>query len=109
MNASTDVPVTITPEAAARVAELGMQKELEQMIAHVREVVADLVAIEVGIAERHDSGGEPGVRIRAYTVQPYNPEAKLSWNLSGWVVDTFPSRVLEHMNIFLIHGRPNAR
>src|SRR5579884_3757988 len=47
MSASPDVPLTITPEAAARVAELGMQKELEQMIAQVRRVVPDLAAIEV--------------------------------------------------------------
>lgn len=109
MSASTDIPLTVTPEAAARIAELGMQKELEQMIAHVREAVSDLVAIEVEIAECYDSREETGVRIQAYTVQPYKPAAMVSWNLTGWIAHTFPARVLEHMNIDLIYGRPNAR
>src|SRR5579859_2692634 len=109
MSASTDVPVTITPEAAARLDELGMHKELEQMIAHVREVVAELVAIEVEIVECYDSRDEPGVCIRAYTVQPYVPDNTISWDLIRWDVETFPSRVLEHLNIDLVYGRPDAR
>ena len=34
MSAPATVPVTITPEAAARVAELGLQAELERMVEH---------------------------------------------------------------------------
>ncbi|MGH7174608.1 MAG: hypothetical protein ACRELF_11520 [Gemmataceae bacterium] len=65
MIASTAVPVTVTPEAEARLAELGMRKELEQMIAYVREAVPGLAAIEVTVAECYDSRDEPGVSITA--------------------------------------------
>jgi hypothetical protein len=108
MNASTDVPVTITPEAAVRLDELGMHNELEQMIAHVREVVPDLVAIEVELAERYDTGGEPGITIRAYSDRPYEPDDKTSSNLIRWDVETFPPQVLEHLCTRLIYGRPHA-
>lgn len=109
MSASTDVPVTISPEAAARVAELGMQKEMEQMIAHVREVVPSLVAIEVEIAERYDLGGEPGISIIPYSDQPYVEEDRTSWELIGWESRTFPPQVLEHFAILIVNGRPHAR
>jgi hypothetical protein len=109
MNASTDVPLTITPEAAARIAELGMQKELEQMIEHVREVVPNLAAIEVTIAECYDTRDEPGISIVAYSDRAFAPEANTSWDLIGWAVDTFPPQVLEHLCIQLSPGRPYAR
>ncbi|MHB1422994.1 MAG: hypothetical protein ACYC3I_07330, partial [Gemmataceae bacterium] len=47
VNASTKVPVIITPDAAARIAERGRQKELEQMVAYIHEVVPELAAIEL--------------------------------------------------------------
>lgn len=108
MNASKNVPVTITPQAEARIAELGMRRELEQMIAHVREVVPALVAIEVEIAECYDTRDEPGVSILAYSDRPYDPEDKTSWNLIRWDVETFPPQVLEHVCTLLLYGRPDA-
>lgn len=36
---TASVPITITPEAAARVAKLGMQAELERMLEHTRQTV----------------------------------------------------------------------
>jgi hypothetical protein len=109
MNASTDVPVTITPEAAVRLDELGMHKELEQMIAHAREVVPGLAAIEVEIAERYDTGGEPGINITAYSDQVFLPGDSTSWDLIRWDVETFPPQVLEHLCILLSPGKPHAR
>lgn len=38
-SSSTNVPVTIRPDAAARIAELGMQTQLQQMIEHAGQVV----------------------------------------------------------------------
>jgi hypothetical protein len=109
MSASTDIPVTITPEAAARLAELGMQAEFEQMVEHARQVVSDLVAIEVEIAEPYDTGSEPGINIRAYSDRPYVPEDRTSWDFGVWEVRTFPPQVCEHMRVLLIYGRPHAR
>lgn len=109
MNASTDVPATITPEAEARIAELGMRKELEQMIAYVRAVVPGLTAIEVTIAERYDTGGEPGINIEAYSDRVFEPGNTVSWDSIRWEVETFPPQVLEHLCILFSTGRPNAR
>lgn len=107
-SASVKVPVTIRPDAAARVAELGMQTELQQMIEHARQVVPDLAAIEVEVAERYDTGGEPGVSIVAYSDRPFVPEDLTSWDVSRWAVETFPPQVLQHLCLQVIPGRPNA-
>lgn len=109
MNTSTDIPVTITPEAEARIAELGMRKELEQMIAHVREVVPGLTAINVKLAECYDTRDETGVSIFAYSDRLFEPGSTTSWEITRWAVETFPPEVLEHLCILFSPGRPNAR
>src|SRR5579884_1244979 len=108
MNTTSDVSMTITPEAEARIAELGMNNEFEQMIAHVRAVVHDLAAIEVVRELPYDTDWEP-VSITAYSDLAFTPGNTTSAKLDEWVVNTFPPQVLEHLLILLSPGRPNAR
>ncbi len=107
MNASTDAPLTITPEAAARIAELGMQKELEQMIDYIREVVPELAAIEVVRELPYDTDWEP-VSITAYSDRVFTPGNNTSAKLTEWRIETFPPQVLEHLCLLLSPGRPHA-
>jgi len=109
MSASTDIPLTITPEAAARIAELGMRKEFEQMIEHTRQVVPDLAAIEVTIAECYDTRDEPGVSIEAYSDQVFEPGDNTSEKVSRWAVNNFRPQVLEHLCILFNPGEPYGR
>jgi hypothetical protein len=46
----TTIPATIEPAAAARVDELQMQRELEQMLDHARQTIPDLSRIAVTLA-----------------------------------------------------------
>lgn len=109
MNTATDIPVTITSEAEARITELGMRKELEQMIAHVRKTVPGLAAIEVRIEECYDTRDETGVSIEAYSDRVFQPGESVSDEIDRWVINTFPPQVLEHLCILFSPGRPNAR
>lgn len=109
MNTSMDVPVTITPDAEARIAELGMRKEMEQMIAYLRRVTPGLTAIEVEIAECYDTRDETGVSIIARSDRVFEPGDTTSWDSIGWAVETFPPQVLEHLCILFSPGRPDAR
>jgi hypothetical protein len=83
-NSSTSVPVRIRPDAAARVAELAIQKELQEMIDHALRAVPDLAALEVEVAERYDLGGEAGVSVFAYSDRPFVPEDNTSWEIRRW-------------------------
>jgi len=109
MNASTDVPAIITPEAEARLAELGMRKEMEQMVAYLRETVPGLTAIGVEIAECYDSREETGVSVIAYSDRIFEPGESVSDKVDSWAVEKFPPQVLEHLGILFSPGNPNAR
>ncbi|HTU93024.1 MAG TPA: hypothetical protein VMF69_23290 [Gemmataceae bacterium] len=109
MNASTDVPVIITPEAEARLAELGMRKEMEQMVAYLREFVPELTAIGVEIAECYDSREETGISVVAYSDRLFDPGESVSDKIDYWAVRAFPPQVLEHLGIMFSQGRPDAR
>jgi hypothetical protein len=89
----------MTPEAAARIAELGMQAELQRMIEHARDVLPELARIEVVLNERYDMGGEPGVAVEAYSQRPFDPAQRMAWRLSEWLVASFPPKVLEHLHV----------
>ena len=108
MNASTDVPVTITPQAEARITELDMRKEFEQIIAYVREVVPELAAIEVVRELPHDTDWEP-ISITAYSDPVFADGGNTPGQLDEWVVKTFPPQVLEHLVILLSPGKPHTR
>jgi hypothetical protein len=109
MATSAAVPVTTTPEAAARITELGMQTELEQMIDHARDVFPELTRIEVVLNDRYDMGGEPGVAVEAYSRRPFDPTEPIAWNLSEWLVTHFPPVVLEHLHVSYHPGADHAR
>lgn len=96
MSAPTTVPVTITPEAAARVAELGMHREMEQMVAYARQAVPELRRIEVTLAERYDTGGDPGVTVTAFSDEAWGRVRDRQSEANHWSIHTFAPQVLEH-------------
>ncbi len=109
MNEPADVPVVVDPEAAARVAELGMQAEFEQMLDYTRRAVPDLRRIDVEVAWPYDTGREPGVTIVATTGRPWVQEERPWDKLAAWMINTFPPQVWEHFMIDLLYGGENAR
>jgi hypothetical protein len=108
MSEATNVPVTIEPEAAARVAELGLQAEFEQMLEQVRKTVRGLRQIEVTLRDRYDTGGEPGVGIRGISGLPWSFYERTHRELGNWLVHTYPGRVLEHLSMRVHFGASHA-
>jgi hypothetical protein len=102
------VPVTITREAAARVAELGMQAELEQMLERARQVVPGLTGLHVGTTEPYDTGIEPGIGIEATTDQVWGPSDTTWKEYSRWKTTTFPPEVCLRFTLFLTPGTNHA-
>src|SRR5262249_11592159 len=80
------VPLTVTQEAAARVAELGMQREFDQMLEHMRQTVPGLLAIEVELAEPYDTGDEPRVLIQPIMTNPHLENDPTEWDYINWEV-----------------------
>jgi hypothetical protein len=97
MTTSATVPVTVTPEAAARIAQLGFQAEVDRMIDYARQHIPQLERIEVILYDRHDQGGEPGLSVAIYSRHPFDPDERFTRELDQWFVRAFPSEVLEHV------------
>jgi hypothetical protein len=112
MTQQTQVPVVVSEEAAARVAELGIQREMEQMIDHARATAPGLHAIHVEL--EYDPScvhRDPLVAVIAYHDVPPEGAAKdrTSWDWAGWEAVTFPGQVLINMGLFSEYGEPYGR
>ena len=102
------IPVNVTPDAAARIAELGLQAEVEQMIEHAQHDLPEVVRIEVALHERPEPGSQPGVCVEAYGTRPFSPSEHITGHLARWQVAKFPPRVLEHLNLCYLRGGAHA-
>jgi hypothetical protein len=108
MSTVTPIPVLVSHDAAARVGELGMRAELDQMLAHTRQVVPGLRKIEVTLALPYDAGCEPELSITAHSDQPFRDGDRTSWNWGEWQVDTFPPQVWQHFSFHILYGPDDA-
>lgn len=109
MSTATTVPVSVTPEAQARIDHLGFQAEVDRMLDYARHNLPDLDRIEITLHDRYELGDEPGLAIEAYGRRPFDPNDKTDWNLCHWIVREFPSAVLWHINMSYYAGASDAR
>jgi hypothetical protein len=105
MTMSATVPVTVTPEAAARIAHLGFQAEVDRIIDYARQHLPDLDRIEVELHDQYDLSDEPLLVIEAYGRRPFDPADKTENEMDRWIVTEFPPEVLENV---IYHYRPGA-
>jgi hypothetical protein len=101
MSTSATIPVTVTPEAAARLAELGMHAEVDRMIDFARQNLPGIMSIEVVLNVRYDEDSPNGVAIEVYSNRPWDSaEFDLADKaLRRWMITTFPPEVLQHLHV----------
>ena len=96
------IPVTIQPDAAAFLAETGMERELDMMLEHAKATIPHLRALDVGLHDFPETG-PPSLTIYAHR-DPYPGEGDLAgMTFSDWMVDSFPPRVLQNMSLQTVH------
>lgn len=92
--ATATIPVTVSDEAAARIAELGMQNEFEQMVEYSKQNVPGLRFIEVTLEyDGEFVDREPMIVINCHRPDPGPVRDKTDWNWGGWFVQAFPAEV----------------
>jgi len=111
MTIKTDVPVVISTDAAARIAQLGIQREVEQMLEHTRQTVPGLEAIELEAWDDEFEPGQPHLTINAWrpgcstSVDDFAPQEVLG----SWLMRTFSADVTRWISFDLFfrdeHGR----
>jgi hypothetical protein len=102
MQTHTAIPVTVPPEAAARIAELGLQTEFEHMLEHARQTIRGLQRIEVELAPPYDMGDEERVLIQAFR-DPATcaPEDRTRRDWMDWEITTFSPDVLRYIGVLI--------
>lgn len=100
MSAPASIPVSITPDAAAAVAQLGVQAELQQMIDRVRETVTYLNRIDVRLEPNYDTGDETKVVIHVWRgPEAWEARDPVRRQLRDWRIATFRPEVLWHLGL----------
>ena len=109
MTVSATLPVTVTPQATARIATLGLQTELRRMIDYARQNLPEITRIEVVVYDRDEFDDEPGLAVEAYSpFETFDPTARTRRKIGDWLVSAFPPEVLEHLLIDYLPEAPDA-
>jgi hypothetical protein len=108
MTTSTTIPVTVNADAAARIAKLGFQAQVDRMIDHARQHLPEVERIEVVLYDRYELGDEPGVSIDIYSRRPSDPADTIVSDMIGWRVREFPSAVLAQILMDYFSGEPHV-
>jgi hypothetical protein len=103
----TTIPVMVADDVTARVAELGLQREFEQMVEHARRTAPGLRAIRVTLEyDPACPSMEPQVVIWVQRDEPADQHAfdPTDWDWGGWQGETFPPQVFQHFVMISLYG-----
>jgi hypothetical protein len=110
MAMTTKIPCTVSLQAAARVAELGIKQGFEQMLQHALLCVPDIRRTEVTLEQPYDEDEEPRIVINASVGfregDPINPGFQ---NWVAWAARTIPPDVSRHVTMLLWDERIDER
>jgi hypothetical protein len=109
MAAPTTLPVEVTPAAAARIEELGMQREFEQMLEHTKQTVTELHSIEVTLFNDPYEPGEPRLVITVRREGPGSVDDPTWDNWTDWVIHSFPPDVYRWFGFHVSYRHDNGR
>jgi hypothetical protein len=101
MASTTEVPLTIRLDAAARIAEWGLQRQFEQMLEQVRKLIPDLRRIEVVLEPPYDTHPDEYVVIDAFV--PFRGEYQIPGEMAyhDWAIASFSMDELEHIHVMV--------
>jgi hypothetical protein len=101
MMSPTTIPVTIAPEAAERMAELGMQRELERMLDYLRQEVPGVLSVDVQLALPYDTGDETGIVLEVPLDRPWS-DATGRRQICDWMVETLSPDANRYFTILTV-------
>jgi hypothetical protein len=109
MTTSTSVPVTITAEAATRIAELGMQSAVEQMIERAKQTIPGLKALDVILEPAWDTGPDDYLTIQGFSDREWDPEDASEREYDRWAIRTFPPEVTSQIVLSILYRTSHER
>jgi len=109
MSAIAGIPTLVEPEASLRVTELGMQKEFEIMLDHVRQVIPELLRIHVTLEPPYDTGDQPRIVIEAMRGGQYLGDDPSQRQWARWEAEEFSVDICRHFTMLVTYGSSDAR
>ena len=101
---ATTIPVTIQPDAAAFLAEIGQERELEIMLDHARQTVPHLRALDVVLHDFPETG-PPSLTIDAHREPlPGGGWDRADMEFIRWQIATFPPEVFANFTLMSIYN-----
>lgn len=108
MSTAATVPTTIDPEAAALVAEQGLQAALEQMLDRARQTIPGLHRLDVRFAPGYDTGWD-GVIIDAFCDPALEPAyGETVDRYRRWTLETFAADVWRFITLNILYWDGHA-
>ena len=109
MGAPSTIPVRIRPEAAALVAELGVQEPFERMLEWIRQNVPGLRSVQVNFGEDYEFGTDHAVIFDVTMDAPHMQDDRPENAWRDWLIHTFPPQVFQHFTLFTYYAATDAR
>jgi hypothetical protein len=105
----TTVAMDMSPEAAERIAELGIQAEVDRMIEHAVKTVDGIRRVEISLVGPYDTHDEPYLSARAYRdLALWSGDNQELSRFSDWMIETFSPEVLWRFTLHIRPGAPHA-
>jgi hypothetical protein len=93
------IPVTVSAEAQARINELGLQREFEQMVEHTLRTVPRLSRVSVELGHDYEEPQQPPrVILNAHRPVPDELD-RVDWDWGRWLSTTYPPEVFIHFTM----------
>jgi hypothetical protein len=109
MTAPSTIPCTISTEATAHVAELGIQREFDQMLEHTLTGIPDLRRVDVTLDPPSEDDDESRVVIVSYLPALRKGPHPAMEDWSQWVVNTFSPDVWRHVAMITLFEAVDGR
>jgi hypothetical protein len=111
MATGTNIQVTITSEAQAKIDGWGMRAEFERMLEHARRSIPGVTAVAVDAPWLHDLNDDPIVFVEIYMQEgePKLDPLALEDEYFRWQCDNFPVEVYANFRAMVHVGEPYGR
>lgn len=99
MSATSTIPVTISDEAAAWLAERGVRETFDQFLDEIRRAVPALKSMTVSLEPPYDTGTEDQLVVWLTRTDPYRFDDPAGAYLGDWKRSHFPAAVGEQLSV----------
>ena len=103
MATGATIQITLSSDAASRIAQLGLEPSYEAMLDYAHEAVPELRSLEVTLEHDPDEPREPTLVLNMYRPHPAAADDPVPRQWRLWMAQTFPPAVCQHFALATIY------